>query len=30
MKRISQYVTEIACPECDGYRLKREYLSVKI
>ena len=30
MKRVSQYVTEIACPECDGYRLKREYLSVKI
>lgn len=30
MKRISQYVTEIACPDCDGYRLKREYLSVKV
>jgi excinuclease ABC subunit A len=30
MKRISQYVTEIACPECDGYRLKREYLSVRV
>lgn len=30
MKRISQYVTEVACPECDGYRLKREYLSVRI
>ncbi len=30
MKRISQYVTEIACPECDGYRLKREYLSVQV
>lgn len=30
MKRISQYVTEVDCPVCDGYRLKKEYLNVKI
>ena len=30
MKRISQYVTEVTCPACDGYRLKQEYLHVII
>ena len=30
MKRISQYVTEVTCPVCNGYRLKPEYLSVTI
>lgn len=30
MKKISQYVTEIPCPKCDGYRLKPEYLSIYI
>ncbi len=30
MKRISQYVTEMPCPSCSGYRLKPEYLSITI
>lgn len=30
MKRISQFVTEIPCPDCDGYRLRHEFLSVRI
>ena len=29
-RRISQFVTEISCPECNGYRLKKAYLSVLI
>ena len=28
IKKISQFVTEIDCPVCDGYRLKREFLSI--
>jgi excinuclease ABC subunit A len=28
VKKISQFVTEIDCPVCDGYRLKREFLSI--
>lgn len=30
LKRLSQYMTEITCPDCDGYRLKKEYLSVYV
>jgi excinuclease ABC subunit A len=30
MKRISQYVTEVTCPTCSGYRLKKQYLSIFI
>ena len=30
IKKISQYVTEIPCPVCDGYRLKKEYLSIVV
>lgn len=30
LKRISQYITEITCSECDWYRLKKEYLNVFI
>ena len=29
-KRISQYITEIECPECNGYRLKEAPLHVFI
>lgn len=28
IKKISQYVTEVDCPTCDGYRLKRDFLSI--
>lgn len=28
IKKISQFVTEVPCPVCDGYRLKKEYLSI--
>jgi len=28
LKRISQYMTEIVCSDCRGYRLKKEYLNV--
>ncbi len=30
MKKISQYVTEVPCPVCDGYRLKKQYLHIFI
>jgi len=30
MKRIENFATEIPCPECSGYRLKKEFLSLKI
>ena len=30
MIRIAHFVTEIDCPECEGHRLKREYLNVKV
>lgn len=30
MKKIGQYITEEVCPECSGYRLKKEYLQVFI
>lgn len=29
LKRISQYVTEIMCPECEWHRIQRDFLSVK-
>lgn len=28
LKRISQYMTEIECSECEWFRLKREYLNI--
>ncbi|EKD66672.1 MAG: hypothetical protein ACD_49C00023G0015 [uncultured bacterium (gcode 4)] len=28
LKKLSQYITEIECSECGGYRLKQEYLNV--
>ncbi|MDD2487573.1 MAG: excinuclease ABC subunit UvrA [Candidatus Gracilibacteria bacterium] len=30
LKRISQYMTEIECVECEGHRLKKEYLNIFI
>ncbi len=30
MRRISPFVTEVACPACDGHRLKRESLAVRV
>lgn len=27
-RKIHQFVTEIECPDCNGYRLKKEFLSV--
>ncbi len=30
LKRISQYVTEIQCNSCDGFRLKKSFLSVLV
>ena len=29
-RRISQFVTEIPCPECGGFRLKKAYLSILV
>lgn len=28
LKRISNYMTEITCPECNWYRLKKEFLQI--
>ncbi|MCK9272823.1 excinuclease ABC subunit UvrA [Candidatus Gracilibacteria bacterium] len=28
LKKINQYITEMECDECDGYRLKKEYLNI--
>jgi excinuclease UvrABC ATPase subunit len=27
-EKLSQYMTNIDCPDCDGYRLNKESLSV--
>lgn len=28
LKKLNQYITEITCPDCNGYRLKNEYLNI--